>query len=248
MSLGLESLGLHSLGLTPNVAAAGGGTVVSPGVGSLIVTGHAPTIVQTANQAVAPGVGSLLIAGHVPTIAQSNNQVIAPGTASLTITGYAPTISQVAGSQTIQPGVGAIVITGYAPTVVQASNTQFSGGYFHEVPRVHRKKSVEEEREDLGIIPRRVQKVIAEVAKRSVTMIKTDEQANGLLKNALSELKIPESKQYIAAMQSQRDRILQRDIARAMLIKQRQEELRREAIRRQQDAEDEEFSVEMLLL
>lgn len=227
---------------------ASAGTTISPDVGALTITGHAPSIVQTANQIIAPSTGALTITGQAPTIARTENQTVAPSAGALSITGHAPTVVQAAGSQTISPGVGQLTVTGHAPTVMQVSAGQFSGGSFHEVPRVHRKKSVEQEREDLGIIPRRVQKVIAEVAKRSVTMIKTDEQADGLLKNALSELKIPESKQYIAAMQSQRDRILQRDIARAMLIKQRQEELRRDAIRRQQEAEDEEFSVEMLLL
>lgn len=227
--------------------AAAGGTTISPGVASLTITGYAPTIAQTASQTISPSTASLAITGYAPTIAQSANQAISPGAANLVITGYPPTVEQAAGSQNIAPGAASLVISGYPPTIQQASAGGFSGG-FAEVPQVRRSKSVQQEREDLGIIPRRVQKVIAEVAKRSVTMIKTDEQAEGLLKSALKDKEIPQNEQFIASFNAQRDRMLQRDIGRSLLIRQRQQQIEREAMQRQQDAEDEESTVEMLLL
>ena len=63
-----------------------------PGVGSLTITGYAPTVAQAANQSVLPGVGSLTITGYAPAVAQTANQSVLPGVGSLTITGYAPTV------------------------------------------------------------------------------------------------------------------------------------------------------------
>ena len=91
---------------------AAGGTSVNPGVGTVAITGYAPTIAQpqTAN----PGVGTVTITGYAPAVVQNSN--VAPGVGSLAITGYAPSISQ---PQTAGPGVGALALTGYAPTISQ---------------------------------------------------------------------------------------------------------------------------------
>jgi len=102
------------------VGAAGGtDTPVNPGVGSIAITGYAPSIAQTANQAVAPDVGNIIITGYAPTISQP--QAVNPGVGSLTITGYAPTVTQNV-DVPVNPGVGTIAITGYAPTVAQSAN------------------------------------------------------------------------------------------------------------------------------
>lgn len=101
--------------------SAGGGTdtPVNPGVGTIAITGYAPSIAQTANQAVAPDVGNIVITGYAPTISQP--QAVNPGVGSLVITGYAPTVTQNV-DVPVNPGVGTIAITGYAPTVAQTAN------------------------------------------------------------------------------------------------------------------------------
>lgn len=95
------------------------GTNVTPGTGSIAITGYAPSIAQTANQAVAPDVGNIVITGYAPTISQP--RAVNPGVGSLTITGYAPTVTQNV-DVPVNPGVGTIAITGYAPTVAQTAN------------------------------------------------------------------------------------------------------------------------------
>jgi hypothetical protein len=92
---------------------------VAPGVGNLTITGYAPIVTRTANQSISPSVGNITITGHAPTLAQTANQALAPGTGSLTITGHAPTLVQTA-NQGVIPGTGSLAITGYAPVVAQA--------------------------------------------------------------------------------------------------------------------------------
>lgn len=92
--------------------ASGTDTPVNPGIGSLVITGYAPTIAQP--QTSNPGVGALTLTGFAPTIAQP--QTAAPGVGSLTLTGYAPSIVQ---GQNVNPSAGTITITGYAPDIAQ---------------------------------------------------------------------------------------------------------------------------------
>lgn len=101
------------------VASTGTDTPVNPGVGTIAITGYAPSIAQTANQAITPNVGNIVITGYAPTISQP--QAVNPGVGSLTITGYAPTVTQNV-DVPVNPGVGTIAITGYAPTVAQTAN------------------------------------------------------------------------------------------------------------------------------
>jgi hypothetical protein len=67
---------------------------VAPQVGALTLTGYAPTLVQTANQAVNPETGALVLTGYAPLVSGSALQNITPDVGALTITGYAPTIEQ----------------------------------------------------------------------------------------------------------------------------------------------------------
>ena len=117
---------------------ASSGTNVNPGVGSVAISGHAPTIAQphsatpdagsvtlyghapTIGQphSASPGVGSVAITGYAPGISQPHG--VSPGVGSIAITGYAPTITQ-SGAQSVAPGAGSVVLTGYAPTVTQGS-------------------------------------------------------------------------------------------------------------------------------
>lgn len=58
---------------TAFLAGVAGSQSVNPGVGSLTITGYAPTVSQSggSNTAVNPGVGSLAITGYAPTVAQT---------------------------------------------------------------------------------------------------------------------------------------------------------------------------------
>lgn len=118
--------------------AATGGTSIAPGVGSIAISGYAPTIAQPKSLApgpgaltltgfaptvgqphgVAPAAGTLTLTGYAPTVAQPHSAV--PGTGAIAITGYAPTVTQ-SGAQNVASGAGAVVLTGYAPTVTQGS-------------------------------------------------------------------------------------------------------------------------------
>lgn len=94
---------------------AGGGTTVTPGVGSLTVTGFAPTVSVTANQTVTPGVGVLTVTGLAPTIVIGTR--VYPDVGALTLTGLAPTVS-VSNHQIVTPGVGVLTVAGFAPAVL----------------------------------------------------------------------------------------------------------------------------------
>ena len=144
-------------------AAAGGGTTVTPDVGSISITGLAPTIAQPKN--VTPAVGSIAITGYAPSVARTENQAVVPGVGSITITGYAPTVVQTSPSQNITPDVGSITITGYAPTVTQTRATQSEGGGWMP-PRGRRKtrKEVYAERVKLGILPPAIVRAAEKVA------------------------------------------------------------------------------------
>lgn len=179
-----------------------------------------------------PGSGAIALTGYIPSVGQSAHQTLTPAAGSLAITGYAPAISQ---PQAITLGAGALVITGYAPSVVQ-SDTQASGGYF-EVPRVPRRRSVKEERERLGIIPREVKQIMQAVARASVVADKTDAQAEQQLAARLAQQDIEAKARYVEFMQQERDRILTRDIDRALRIRKRQAEI-----------EEDDWDAEMLLM
>lgn len=82
--------------------AASGSTdvTVTPGAGSLTLTGYAPTVTATSNATVTPGAGALVLTGYAPTVTVPTSVTVTPGTGSLTITGYAPTVT--AGGQPSQ--------------------------------------------------------------------------------------------------------------------------------------------------
>lgn len=126
---------------------------------------------------------------------------------------------------------------GGTPPIPPAPVETYSGGYadFGYVPR---RRSVQEERERLGILPRKVQKVIKAVAVATVKQEKTEKQAVAQLQQALVKQDIDVQAAYLEALHVERVRI-QREIVRSMAIKRRQQEL---------DDEDEDRAVEMLLM
>lgn len=210
-------------------------TSVLPGVGSLTISGYAPGVAQSVNQSAAPDAGLLALTGYAPALAQTANQAILPGAGVMVVTGYAPTVTQQSASPNLIPAAGQITITGYAPSIAQ-SGSQESGGFF-EVPQVRRRRSIKEERERLGIIPRAVKQVLQAVARASVVADKTDAQAEHQLAQRLAQQDIEAKARYVEFMQQERDRILTRDIDRALRIRQRQIEL-----------EEDDRDAEMLLM
>lgn len=96
--------------------AAAGSVTVTPGVGSLTLTGFAPTVSAEQNVSVIPGIGALVLTGFAPTVSVGTSVTVTPGTGSLALTGYAPTVT-VPVSVTVTPGTGALVLQGYPPTV-----------------------------------------------------------------------------------------------------------------------------------
>lgn len=141
-------------------AAAGGGsnTAINPSVGSLALTGYAPTIAQTANQSLTPSTGTLAITGYAPTITQP--QAITPGVGSLTITGYAPTVVQASASISVSPDVGVLTITGYAPTVTQSGA---GGGGYDDKKKTKKQIKQQVERLNKQIVESLQSEVIEEI-------------------------------------------------------------------------------------
>jgi hypothetical protein len=93
-----------ALGFLPLPLAGPQNTIVTPGVGSIILTGFAPKNILTAK----PGFGSVVLTGYAPTI----KTVVKPGFGSVVLNGFAPTISRI-----IRPGFGSIILTGFAPRI-----------------------------------------------------------------------------------------------------------------------------------
>jgi hypothetical protein len=224
-----------SLGITGYAPSISQPQAISAGAGTIAITGYAPVVTQGLTTSIAPGAGTLSLTGYAPALAQTANQNVLPAAGVLAITGYAPVVTQAATSPSLAPDTGSLTITGYAPLVVQ-SNTQASGGFF-EVPQVGRRRSVNEERERLGIIPRAVKQIVQAVARASVVADKTDAQAAQQLAARLAQQDIEAKARYTQFMQQERDRILSRDIDRALRIRKRQAEI-----------EEDDREAEMLLM
>ena len=97
------------------VSSGGVDVTVTPGVGSLTLTGYAGTL--TADSSATPGVQALAITGLAPTVSAAFSAT--PGVGSLTLTGLAPTVTA---ASSATPGVQALALTGLAPTVTGASS------------------------------------------------------------------------------------------------------------------------------
>lgn len=97
-----------------NVAAAPP-VSITPGVGSLGFTGHAP-IASIAYLNIIPNAASLVVTGIVPVVVNSQKF---PGAASLSLTGYAPLAED--SSSFITTDVGALALSGKTPGRVAAT-------------------------------------------------------------------------------------------------------------------------------
>lgn len=99
----------------------GGGattTTVSPAAAALMVTGYAPSVAQTANQAVSPAPAGLIVTGFAPMVTQTSGNAISPTPAALVVQGYAPLIEQTRTLE-VSPAPAGLVVQGWAPTITQ---------------------------------------------------------------------------------------------------------------------------------
>lgn len=109
-----------TIGLSSDCIAAwisvGENVSVSPGTGSVVFSGVAPTASSTSNQSASPGTGTVIFSGIAPAASSSNNQSASPGTGTTSFTGIAPTASST-NNQSAAPGTGGVVFSGVAPTI-----------------------------------------------------------------------------------------------------------------------------------
>jgi hypothetical protein len=105
--------GVGSLTLTGFAPAVVIGTIIATGLGALTLTGLAPSVVV--GTIAAPAAGSLSLTGFAPTVTATNNVTLTPGTGTLTVTGFAPTVAAT-DHQTVTPSTGSLTLTGFAPT------------------------------------------------------------------------------------------------------------------------------------
>lgn len=172
---------------------------VVPVVGALSVTGLAPTVQVTLSAA--PSVADLTLTGHAPTVQATANVWITPDAGTVVIGGYAPVLSQ-AGSFAANPDVGQIILAGFAPNVVNSGDAideRAAGG--HPLyrrwatwqTRLPTDEEIRKQREALGILPKRAQKIVRAEVKRITDGVDSPEQA-ALLASAYTQ-------------ESQRDRL-----------------------------------------
>lgn len=100
---------------------------LSPAPAALVLAGPAAALARTANQNLTPTAGALVLSGPGATLAQTANVSLTPAAAALTLSGPAPTISQTAGVN-LTPGSAALIIAGPAPTLTRTANVALVPG------------------------------------------------------------------------------------------------------------------------
>lgn len=122
-NVALPQNGTNDIGAT-EVAASVSNTTITPSVGSLALTGNAPTVTRSGSITVTPSAGSLALTGVAPTVLRGSNTTITPTAGALSLTGQAPTLTYTLES----PPAGTLTLTGAAPTVVVSQVRQASAG------------------------------------------------------------------------------------------------------------------------
>ena len=107
------------------------------------------------------------------------------------------------------------------------------------MPQVRRHRSIKEDRERLGIIPREVKQIVKAVARATVAAEKTDTQAQVQLSRRLEQQDIEAKAKYAEFMRQERDRLRTQAIARAVQIQRRKKQL--------EDEEDDRDAVMLLM-
>lgn len=85
-------------------------TSLTPGAGSAVVTGFAPTV--AVGTSLIPGAGSVVVTGFAPTVAAGNS--LAPSAGSVAVIGFAPIVTA---GNSLTPGAGSVVVAGQTPVV-----------------------------------------------------------------------------------------------------------------------------------
>jgi hypothetical protein len=132
----------NSAKLTIEYTAASGELVtVTPGVGTVVISGQAPDIRARLDKRVSPGVGTVLISGSAPTVLTQVVVGDSPGAGALLVAGAAPTLV-IRLNRTESPGAGTIHLFGMAPkTPVLAAVSPGAGviKYLSSTPTVAKK-------------------------------------------------------------------------------------------------------------
>lgn len=102
----------------------GGGITIAPGTGHAVLAGKTATIAQP--NTVAPSAAHVALTGHAPTVSQSAAIVVNPGAGHVALTGSVPGISQ---PRTVAPGVGHALLAGKPPIIVQAITLSPGSGH-----------------------------------------------------------------------------------------------------------------------
>ena len=130
--------------------------------------------------------------------------------------------------------VGHIVSLGLDIGAAVIVDSQLSGGYYETIPR---KRSVKEEREELGIIPKSVKKLIKQVVEESIEENQSEAQAEKLFKAELERREIANKQIYMQALEAERDRMISLEIYRHLRIKKMQD-----------DEDDDNAAIHLLLM
>lgn len=103
-------------GATPTVSVSGGtNTTISPAAAALAIVGAAVTQTLTVPS---PSAGTLTFAGAAPTVSQTTGATIQPNAGALTLAGAAPTVTNTTPGIVISPASGSLTLTGRTPTAV----------------------------------------------------------------------------------------------------------------------------------
>ncbi len=95
--------------------------LVTPGVGSLTLTGYAPTVTASSNQLVTPDTLTATAALYVPTVATTANALVVPDVLNNALTAYVITVS-VSDNQLVVPDTLNTALTAYVITIVLSEN------------------------------------------------------------------------------------------------------------------------------
>ena len=97
---------------------AGGGVTVSVPLGTLTLTGFAPTVINP--KSVLVPLGTLTLTGFAPLV--KTPRVVQVPLGTLTLTGFAPNVFT---PRTVSIPLGTLTLTAFAPTVVVAGGAVF---------------------------------------------------------------------------------------------------------------------------
>jgi len=187
-------------------------------------TGSTGTLATTnANDSVAAS-GTTTVVGTLSKT-NANDTISANGTTTVTgeisTTNANDSVSASGISGSITGTVAYINVSDLCAAQGSAGNAQGygGGGYVGYDHYSKRKKSVNEERQRLGIIPKEVKKAIKEVVKENLGY-GSEERANYELKRELERRDIEYKAQYSQALEQYRDHMIALEIYRLLKIKQ----------------------------